>query len=109
MTSLPHSFANSVPVSVSHQKHGDCMRKNLTYFEDDNVSSSRKAFASLLWRAFPSPSENDLATKAAKVLEVSPRQVKNWLRYQNSAAIHYFFIVAAIAGAEVILRDGGKL
>lgn len=79
--------------------------KNLAESAGDNISSSRKAFASLLWKAFPSPSEHELAIRAGKVLEVSPRQVKNWLRCDNSAAVHYFFAVAAIAGAEVVFRD----
>ena len=70
-----------------------------------NVFSSRKAFAALLWRAFPSPSEHDLARKASHFLEVSERQVKNWLHCDHSAPIQHFFAVAAIAGAEIILRD----
>lgn len=79
--------------------------KNLTKSDGDNIKSSRRAFANMLWRAFPSPSEHDLTLKAARVLDVSPRQVKNWLRCDNSAAVHYFFAVAAIAGAEVVFRD----
>lgn len=81
--------------------------KNLAKTEGDNISSARLAFANLLWRAFPSPSEHVLTTKAAKVLDVSPRQVKNWLRCENSAAIQYFFAVAGIAGAEIVL-SGSK-
>lgn len=105
MTSALHAFPKSIHVSHSQVKHGDSSMKNLAETEGDNISSSRKAFAGLLWRAFPSPSEHDLCVKAARVLDVSPRQVKNWLRCQNSAAVHYFFAVAAIAGAEVIFRD----
>ena len=80
--------------------------KNLAETSGDNISSARRAFAALLWRAFPSPSEHDLANKAARVLDVSPRQVTNWLRCENSAAVHYFLAVAAIAGAEIVFRDG---
>lgn len=80
--------------------------KNLADTECDNISSSRKAFANMLWRAFPSPSEHELANKAARVLDVSPRQVTNWLRCENSAAIQYFFAVAAIAGAEIVFAGG---
>lgn len=105
MTAACHAFAGSV--SVSHQKHGDKPVKILATSKGDTVSSSRKAFANLLWRAFPSPSEHDLANKAARVLDVSPRQVKNWLRCDNSAAVHYFFAVAAIAGAEMVFRERG--
>lgn len=80
--------------------------KDFANSTNDNVSSSRKAFANMLWRAFPSPSEHELANKAARVLDVSPRQVTNWLRCDNSAAIQYFFAVAVIAGAEIVFAGG---
>lgn len=70
----------------------------------DHVKASRKAFAALLWKAFPSPSEHDLSLKAARALDVSPRQVKNWLRCENSAAWHYVSAVMLIAGAELVFR-----
>lgn len=73
----------------------------------DRVSASRKLFATLLWKAFPSPSEHDLSLKAARALDVSPRQVKNWLRCEHSAAHHYFLAVAAIAGAELVFKAKG--
>jgi len=104
MNAAPHSFSNAVPVSSSQAKHKETALKNLARFHGDNIAPARKAFAALLWRAFPSPSERELAHKAARVLDVSPRQVKNWLRCENSAAIHYFFAVAAIAGAEVVFE-----
>lgn len=63
---------------------------------------ARRWFRNMLWRAFPSPSENDLAIKAAMVLDVSPRQVKNWLREENDASLRYVTAVLAIAGAEII-------
>lgn len=67
-----------------------------------NPVAARRWFRNLLWRAFPSPSENDLAIKAAMVLDVSPRQVKNWLREENDASLRYVTAVLAIAGAEII-------
>lgn len=77
------------------------MRKNPASSSGaDVVHASRRAFAALLWRAFPSRSERELSLKAAAVLDVSPRQVTNWLRCEHSAAIQYYFAVAAIAGAE---------
>jgi hypothetical protein len=99
------SPSSDFQVSYSQRKYGDHSMKNLAESAGDSISSSRKAFAGLLWRAFPSPSEHELAVKAGKVLNVSPRQVKNWLRCDNSAAVHYFFAVAAIAGAEVVFRE----
>lgn len=103
----PSSFVVSNP--STQRKHGDRSVKNLAENEGDHISASRKAFAALLWRAFPSPSEHELTLKAARVLDVSPRQVKNWLRCENSAAVHHYFAVAAIAGAEVVFhRIEGK-
>lgn len=67
-----------------------------------NPKAARRWFRNMLWRAFPSPSENELAIKAARVLDVSPRQVKNWLREENDASLRYVTAVLAIAGAEVI-------
>lgn len=67
-----------------------------------NPSASRRWFRNLLWRAFPSQSENDLAHKAADALDVSPRQVKNWLREEHDASLRYVTAVLAIAGAEII-------
>lgn len=74
--------------------------KNLA--DTANPSASRRWFRNLLWRAFPSNSENDLAHKAAAVLDVSPRQVKNWLREDHDASLRYVTAVLAIAGAEII-------
>lgn len=71
----------------------------------DHVEVARKAFAAMLWRAFPSVSEDELSKKAARVLDVSPRQVKNWLRCENSAAWPYVAAVMAVAGAEIVFRQ----
>jgi hypothetical protein len=81
--------------------------KNPAETTQEHVAASRRAFAALLWRAFPAPSEHELSHKAARVLDVSPRQVKNWLRCEHSAAVHHYFAVAAIAGAEVVLAHRG--
>lgn len=80
--------------------------KNLAENSSDHISASRRAFVAMLWRAFPSPSEHELAQKAARVLDVSPRQVQNWLRCENSAAWHHVSAVMMIAGAEVMFRAG---
>ncbi len=90
--------------STSRLKHGVSSLKNLAVSAPDPIMAARKAFAALLWRAFPAPSEQDLAARAARALGVSPRQVKNWLRCENSAAVHHYFAVAAIAGAEVVCQ-----
>ena len=78
--------------------------KNLSENAGCQVSTARRAFAALLWRAFPSPSENEVANKAARVLDVTPRQVRNWLRCENSAAFHYVAAVMAVAGAEIVFQ-----
>lgn len=74
--------------------------KHLATFASDHGQASRKWFSNLLWRAFPSPSEHALANKAARVLDVSPRQVKNWLRCENDASLKYVTAVMLIAGVE---------
>ncbi len=75
--------------------------KNPAGFSPDARSSGRW-FANLLWRAFPAPSEHELAEKAARALDVSPRQVKNWLRCEHSPAWKYVSAVLLISGAEIV-------
>ncbi len=48
------------------------------------------------------PSERDLAAKAAPVLGVSERQVRNWLQCENDAALRHVFAVMTIACGEEI-------
>jgi hypothetical protein len=98
---LPHDAFVDRP---TRDQSGVSIMKNPAEKGIDHIAASRRAFAALLWRAFPSPSEHDLAEKAARVLDVSPRQVKNWLRCEHSAAVHHFLAVAAVAGAEVVFR-----
>lgn len=93
------SFSDVSTVSARDQ-YGAAAVKNLA--DTANPSASRRWFCALLWRAFPSPSENDLAHKAAQVLGVSPRQVRNWLREEHDASLRYVTAVLAIAGAEII-------
>lgn len=88
--------------SPTREQYGVPRVKNPARSDVDHVSASRKAFAALLWRAFPSPSEKALVDKAAPILDVSPRQIKNWLRCEHSAAWHYVAAVMAIAGAEIV-------
>lgn len=96
------SFAVTVSVDrLAPDQHGAITVKNLAG-SASNPKAARRWFRNMLWRAFPSPSENDLAHKAAAVLDVSPRQVKNWLREENDASLRYVTAVLAIAGAEVI-------
>jgi hypothetical protein len=68
----------------------------------DHAATSRRWFAAMLWRAFPAASERDLSLKAARVLDVSPRQVIHWLRCEHDASLRYVTAVMAIAGAEVV-------
>ena len=83
------------------------MRKNLAN-STDHASASRRWFRNMLYRAFPSPSDCDLADKAARVLDVSPRQVRNWLNEDNDASLRYVTAVMAIAGAEIVFGHIGK-
>ncbi|MGP3699213.1 hypothetical protein [Rhodobacter sp. NSM] len=77
------------------------MRKFLAG-SSDHAGASRRWFRNMLWRAFPSASEHELAHKAARVLGVSPRQVKNWLREEHDASLRYVTAVLMIAGGEVV-------
>lgn len=67
--------------------------------------ASRRWFAALLWQAFPSRSAGDLAERAAPVLGVSTRQVRNWLDGEHDAALRHVLAVIAIAGAEVVFKE----
>lgn len=99
----------SVHVSGSHQKHGAFAVKSFARNEIDHEKNSRRWFAALLWRAFPAHSEAAVAEKAARVLDVSPRQVRNWLRGNNDASLKYVTAVALIAGVELGLGQiGGR-
>lgn len=88
----------------SRVQYAGCPSKNLAENSNDHVLASRKWFAALLWKAFPARSEHEICTRAALALDVSPRQVKNWLRCENSAAMHYVVAVMMIAGFEIGFR-----
>ncbi|HEV8034797.1 hypothetical protein, partial [Yoonia sp.] len=79
-------------------------RKSLSNSVDIS-GGARRWFRNLLWMAFPSRSENELANKAAAVLGVSPRQIRNWLREDNDASLRYVFAVLAIAGGEIVFKQ----
>lgn len=76
---------------------------NLANLHGDHTSASRRWFARLLWRAFPGPSEHEVAQQASRALGVSPRAVTYWLRGQNSAALQYVTATMLIAGLELAL------
>lgn len=90
--------------SFAQDKHGESCVKNLAENFSDHSRASRQWFAALLWRAFPAASENELIHRAAPVLDVSPRQVKNWLRCENDASLRYVTAVMLIAGGEALFR-----
>ncbi|MBZ4690927.1 hypothetical protein C5F48_20300 [Cereibacter changlensis JA139] len=71
---------------------------------NEHARASRRWFSNMLWRAFPSTSERELSHKAARALDVSPRQVVNWLREEHDASLRYVTAVLAIAGAEVVFK-----
>ena len=77
----------------------------LNYPSQSNVHAAaanpRRWFAELLWRAFPSRSERDLAATAAPVLDISERQVRNYLRELHDPSLTITLKVLAIAGAEI--------
>ena len=78
----------------------------MKYPAQNSRSRPRRWFRDLLWRAFPARSERDLAAKAAPILDVSERQVRNWLREEHDPGLTVVLKVMAIAGAEVVfVRD----
>lgn len=98
----------------SQDKDGDFMWKNLAQNAQGRVSrsnltgaahktTSRRWFAALLWKAFPAKSEREVARRAAPVLDVSERQVINWLRCENDAGVSYVTAVLILAGAGAVL------
>lgn len=100
MTAPFRSFVASSG-TVARLLHGVPNVKNPAECED-HAAASRKWFAAMLWRAFPARSENELADTAARALDVSPRQVKNWLRCEHDASLRYVTAVMLLAGAESI-------
>jgi len=103
-TSTTH---RSIGSRFDHHKPMERRVKNPAQTATVAKSVARERFAELLWRAFPSQSERDLARKAAKVLAVSERQVANWLRCENDASVSVVFAVIAIAGAELVFEKMG--
>ena len=65
------------------------------------VANPRRWFRDLLWAAFPARSEADLAARAAPVLDISDRQVRNYLRELHDPSLTITLKVLAIAGAEI--------
>lgn len=88
------------PGHSSRDQYGASSVKNPAHSTDP--SANRRWFRDLLWRAFPSRSERELAEKAAAVLGVSQRQVINWLREEHDPKLRYIMAVLALAGAEIV-------
>ena len=78
------------------------MEKSFAKYDARDAVKRRRWFANLLWRAFPAGSEHELAIKAAPVLDVTPRQVQNWLRGEHDAKLGTILAVLTIAGSENI-------
>ncbi|TFL16413.1 hypothetical protein [Jannaschia formosa] len=68
-----------------------------------STSAARGWFRDLLFRAFPGRSEREIARVAAPLLDVSDRQVRNWLREEHDPGLTVVLKVMALAGAEVVL------
>lgn len=78
--------------------------KNLTRNGIDVEEKAAKWFSDLLWNAFPADSEAQVAMKAAKALEVSEKQVRNWLRHSNSPAWKFVFKALIAEGVEIVAQ-----
>lgn len=97
---LPTDF-HSVP---SQDQHGRKSVEKSFQKTTDRATAYRMWFRDLLWRAFPADSDAARAETAAHVLDVSERQVRNWLRCEHDPKLRYVMAVIAIAGAEVVFK-----
>lgn len=84
----------------SQSQYGAQSVKNPAQTDDPGVY--RRWFRDMLWRAFPSASERELAERAAPVLGVSERQVSNWLRMEHDPKLRFVMAVLPLAGAEIV-------
>jgi len=103
MTAAPIARSD-FQVSGSHQKHMESAVQNPSRSHIDHPTAYRMWFRDLLWRAFPAGSDAARAERAARVLDVSERQVRNWLRCEHDPKLRYVMAVIAIAGAEVVFK-----
>lgn len=103
MTSPPS--LRSIVVSSSHSRHRNGSGNFFSKSDFDAVQRYRRWFRDMLWIAFPAQSDGERAGNAARVLDVSERQVRKWLKCENDPKLCYVMAVIAIAGAEVVLRD----
>lgn len=109
MTALhPNAFEISTPVHPSQDDIRSISMKNLSSNNFDQPTAYRMWFRDLLWRAFPAQSDAARAERAAKVLDVSERQVRNWLRCENDPKLRYVMAVLSIAGAEIVFSGADK-
>ena len=64
----------------------------------------RRWFADRLRIAFPADSDRELARKAARVLDVSERQVMNWLQLKHDVGLSSMTFVMMMSGDENLLE-----
>lgn len=98
--SRPSDLRKSFP----QDKHRRSSVKSFARNSFDRPTAYRMWFRDLLWRAFPASSDAARAERAARVLDVSERQVRNWLRCEHDPKLRYVMAVLAIAGAEVVFK-----
>ena len=99
----PPPLSVPLPCCSRHMDEGLPM-KSLSNSDFARPATARRWFSGLLRAAFPAASEAALALRAAPVLGVSERQVRNWLRCAHDASLRHVTAVVLIAGAEVALR-----
>lgn len=106
--------ARTYPLTAIHEDRGFIVAFSprnslvLDYLRGDHA---RRLFARMLEAAFPEPSENAIAQKAAPVLGVTERHVRKWLRLEHDAKIRHFVAVTLIIGVEKMAQmiEGGNL
>ena len=98
-----HNFSLTNPVRplVGNENRSERV-KSLSNYNLSDAHGLRRWFSEMLWRAFPSASANELSLKAAQALDVTPRQVMNWLKCENDPKLRYVMAVITLAGAEIV-------
>ena len=104
IAAAPNSLSSADPVALSQDQHGGKAMKFLAKSNVDFRQASRKEDSRKLQMAFSGHTQDAIAQKAARALDVSPRQIIYWMKCENDmpswavkAVEHYLRRVETIA------------
>lgn len=89
-----------VSIPRSRGKYRGNTMKNPAKTHQHGAPVQRQWVCNMLWAAFPSASENILSEKAARALDCSERQVRNWLRCEHDAGAKIIAGLVVLIGFE---------